>query len=793
MNKIKFSETFFELLDNELQPIPIQGRSAKKETDQKKPLLTTWEPLQTEILENSEASKLLDGYEVRGCKMYGQPGAIGIVTGKPSGNLEAIDIDVKNDPTGTIAESYFELIKSNLPGVYETLTIQKTPSNGYHILYRCPRIGTIDTSHKLASSKTGETIIETRGQNGYIVTSPSKLKQGDYKLIQGTYDSIPNISPETRTTLLAMATSLNEFRQQEPPQYEYSKTKSKKTKADQYDITSLDDYDQRGDVLELLYELKWTHVETKPTRDGSQLTYLLRPTKGKESEAKHSANYHHGHRTLTIFSTSVPEADQYEAYRKRQRQKRKSEGKDVVSSHDRTLNPSSVFCFFKCQGDWTRTAKELGELGYGRLKSTIEDDIEDLGDEIRVKVKNEESKKRILDAITKTLNDPTASETHKKISDKLKEAYNKLKSNDIDGVRSLAYEISELRLDDNDIFDIFTRLTTYEDDSETIKNLPPSIDTGYYIGKQKYSLVSSAINTIAGYTGHLKSTFMLNLAYNTARDNPDSSVLYVSLEQPSWKLRTYLTQIHISEPNLLVNGANFDEAIQLYKKTDGKDLSLIKAEHRDKFQKKSRELFSEFIESGRIKVVDHYGKNGALTNIDSLCLGLRSLKDKQKPKLILIDYVQNLELPTAKDIRQVQRYEQYKVFCSSLEKLANDTGVPIALGCQYNREAKNHYELTKENLAESNEIEKKSDNIIALWNNDITPKPNKGQKRETIIEELKNEGRYKPGTLYATYLKSRVSQPETWGLIPMEIRTRRILSNVPTPSKSVDKLVKTIL
>jgi len=59
---------------------------------------------------------------------YKNHGTVGIITGKISGNLECIDIDIKNDPLNTIITEYSDLIPDEL---LKKLIIQTTPVVGY--------------------------------------------------------------------------------------------------------------------------------------------------------------------------------------------------------------------------------------------------------------------------------------------------------------------------------------------------------------------------------------------------------------------------------------------------------------------------------------------------------------------------------------------------------------------------------------------------------------------------------------------------------------------------------------
>jgi hypothetical protein len=137
---------------------------------------------------------------------FGNGGYVGIITGKVSGHLECIDVDVKNDPNKTIWEEYESLIPEDL---FQKLLIQTTPNEGYHVLYKCPEVE-IDRNLKLAHAESGEVILETRGEGGYFC---HHLK--DYRVIRGDFDlvnfniNIPIISKEEREILLDLARSLD--------------------------------------------------------------------------------------------------------------------------------------------------------------------------------------------------------------------------------------------------------------------------------------------------------------------------------------------------------------------------------------------------------------------------------------------------------------------------------------------------------------------------------------------------------------------------------------------------------
>jgi len=67
----------------------------------------------------------IEKYDLSGC--YG----IGLVCGAISNNVEAIDIDLKYDLTGTLFERYKSIINDIDKELLKKLVVQKTMSNGY--------------------------------------------------------------------------------------------------------------------------------------------------------------------------------------------------------------------------------------------------------------------------------------------------------------------------------------------------------------------------------------------------------------------------------------------------------------------------------------------------------------------------------------------------------------------------------------------------------------------------------------------------------------------------------------
>jgi len=213
---------------------------------------------------------------------FGNGGYIGIITGKVSGNLEIIDIDVKNDPKRIIFNEYKKLIPEEL---FKKLIIQTTPNEGYHFIYKCQET-VIEGNQKLAHSTAGEVILESRGEGGYFC---HHLK--DYKVVKGEFDlvhcniSIPEITVEERETLLELARSLD-------------RTPIKSGSTFQgYTEPAIEQFNKEFDIVRIFEKHGWSIFK----EDKDKVT-LTRP----DSNALYSGYYYLDSKLFICFSTSTP-------------------------------------------------------------------------------------------------------------------------------------------------------------------------------------------------------------------------------------------------------------------------------------------------------------------------------------------------------------------------------------------------------------------------------------------------------------------------------------------------------
>lgn len=177
---------FEALLEQGGSIVPIQRKKDKAG-------IKGWHQYQTQAptKEKLKAWKL-EGYE-----------EFGLIMGY--GGFQVIDIDIKNHPHPDTDE-FFGKIWSGIPGDLKLkLTVQRTRSNGFHLLYKCdvPAIA----QDILINSETGKPIIEVIGSKNYILTYPNP----GYSVVSGDLSNIQEITKEEHEWLLAHCTKVGDM------------------------------------------------------------------------------------------------------------------------------------------------------------------------------------------------------------------------------------------------------------------------------------------------------------------------------------------------------------------------------------------------------------------------------------------------------------------------------------------------------------------------------------------------------------------------------------------------------
>ena len=288
------------------------------------PILPGWKRYQGQLPTESEVHAWFSNHH----------NALCIVCGKVSGNLEVIDFDNQ----GELFPAWLEKIPAEL---FSKLVVEKTPSGGYHVAYRCDDevCGNIKLAQGEREGKL-TTLIETRGNGGLILCAP-----GDgYELIQGDYTQLSVLTAEEREILLNTAWRFDEKPMTGSTAEPVSQNST--TEEDFSDCSSGsfalrpgDDYDARGDVREILIKHGWTSLGFRGDREDWK-----RP--GKEGNGI-SATLQNGY--FYVFSTNAAPFEANQGYA-----------------------PHRVYALLEHNGDFTAAANALIEQGYGQSNPILE-------------------------------------------------------------------------------------------------------------------------------------------------------------------------------------------------------------------------------------------------------------------------------------------------------------------------------------------------------------------------------------------------------------------------------------
>ena len=272
-----------------------------------------------------------------------------------------------------------------------------------------------------------------------------------------------------------------------------------------------------------------------------------------------------------------------------------------------------------------------------------------------------------------------------------------------------------------------------------LSSKPESLNSGYTIEKEPLLLPSGALSIFTAPTSHGKTTLLINLLLNvaTAKGNQDKEFYLFSYEEDGDSILMNALNIYLDE-DISINNR---KTLRSYFTTGS--TQYIKTESKASFLATKDKFFKELIEPRRANILY------TSYNSDELIEAIRYLHKNANVGGIFIDYFQLLNSPQGK-YKTYSRQEELKQICLNLKDVAVETGLPITLGAQFNREVVNQLRLHATKIGEAGDIERIANLIVGFWNNNFKPLGTDGE-----IEEINNMGAYRPETLYTTILKNR--------------------------------------
>jgi replicative DNA helicase len=271
--------------------------------------------------------------------------------------------------------------------------------------------------------------------------------------------------------------------------------------------------------------------------------------------------------------------------------------------------------------------------------------------------------------------------------------------------------------------------------SEELKNISPGVSTGFTIGETDLKIPGGAISIIAAPTSHGKTSVLINLSIGALKCNGDKTVYFFTYEENgasilSKFLNTWIGK-ELSKDNKASIKSHFIEG----------NVKHIKEEKRSDFLSDKKAFFEHLIDTGRLKVV--YSDMSA----EELVAAIHFLKKNTNVGLICIDYMQLLRLLKP---NQGSRQEELKQICLILKDCAVETGLPILLAAQFNRQVVAEADLSPTQISEAGDIERIASFIIGMWNRNFA-----GFSREGNISKGAKKPIEKEPTIYFEVLKGR--------------------------------------
>ena len=307
-------DTAKKLIDSGLSIIPIRADGSKA------PACSSWKEFQNE----PAGTDHLNSWFASG------KNGMAIITGRVSGNLEVLDFD---DPDTACA--WRDVVDDHgLTDLVESLPVQVTPGDGYHLIYRIA--GTVPGNQKLAQRRDPqgklEVLIETRGEGGYVIAtgSPSACHPTGkpYELVRGDLLDIPVITEAERTMLIGIARLFDES--QKSGNWNHQPGPGKPGT----------DFNAKATWERVLAPHGWHRIN-----ETNGVVQWRRP--GKRGPGISATTNFRGNDLLHVFSSNATPLEPEKAYDK-----------------------FAAYTFLNHGGDFKRAAQQLAKEGYGAKQSS---------------------------------------------------------------------------------------------------------------------------------------------------------------------------------------------------------------------------------------------------------------------------------------------------------------------------------------------------------------------------------------------------------------------------------------
>lgn len=268
--------------------VPIQANGTKRPT-------RDWSVLQETPMTRAEVD------------WYWRPGetsGVALICGAVSGNLELTELEAGASSEEALGKVRRECDARGILDLWDSLLIEgyaeETPSGGIHLIYR---VGDHDVpgNTKLASTPSGKTLAETRGEGGYVIVAPTNgachSSGRPWETVGGKQGVIRVISWSQR---MAMHNAITAALDESPPPSPVTPRREIAVRTDD-DLRPGDDFDLRAS-----WEEQWfTSTGWKVSHRVGGETFWTRPEKDVRDGHSASTGYNGDADRLYIWSTST--------------------------------------------------------------------------------------------------------------------------------------------------------------------------------------------------------------------------------------------------------------------------------------------------------------------------------------------------------------------------------------------------------------------------------------------------------------------------------------------------------
>lgn len=305
MQNTDLHSTALELQQHSIQPLPVRADGTKR------PAISGW----------PDAAPTSEDLHHWFDPHSGLHRALGVLTGRRSGNIELLEIE--GEYAHHAAELASTAADSGLGELWARIStgwLQRSPTGGLHWIYRLQGAD-VPGNTKLAQDVTTAadgtarypTIAETRGTGGYFVAAPTGGTAHEtgqpWQTLAGGPATTPTVTAEEREALHALFGTLDRREAAQAAQQPAALT-GLLAQAEQQDgagvdqrrpgegVTPGDDYEQKTDWSQILEPAGWAYVFTR-----GQTRYWRRP--GKSLGFSATTGHADDRDRLWVFTTST--------------------------------------------------------------------------------------------------------------------------------------------------------------------------------------------------------------------------------------------------------------------------------------------------------------------------------------------------------------------------------------------------------------------------------------------------------------------------------------------------------